>query len=811
MRLNCSCICLQKVIDNYSKSDLGPRSRAAFRMNLYPATQEGETDRVYPRRGYSDAQVSSGSKNFVMSHLSEVNCHFPLGKVLEPGDDTCRPVLLASINVSLRVLYPMMFNSKERAVCYLLLFCKLDRNLIAHDLHIQSASDRIPRIVSPPVALEGPSRVKTSRRRRHTVHEEEHDSEETHTYARFQSMLEQNPWSGIVSSVKQQIHSLKEKYFIPHSYELVIPRSFDRMHHPPKGFCSFSLHHFDAGLRLPLAPPIAHILTRLNLCPMQLSPNSIRHIILFIIVMKHRHLEPSIENFWSLYSFTTSTRFADRGFLEPLTSNVGPWKKKFVCVRPPSGRVWPFRLDWVLEKPNPIIEGGGLEGDLINSLTSYRYDLKKLLVEEVLWLARLTPASLQVGESLDSMVNQARITQCIRAAQARAAARQVALVAPAITPFAASTQPELEQSVANIPNERAPIEVVSGDTRSGGLRGGRGSPVRSHADESSAGVTTGRRRRRSKSPERPDTRSRSFPFRGNLQSESACAEEARNMELFNNISECWKKAREELRSPHHLSAQLNGDKLVPDWKISSTSTVLGTLSGQDSWEMYEAICPPHDQAALLKTSFIRLEEYSAHSLIQAPNFAKALSLKCAGFRRNQLLAEQKNKDLGFRNAEMSGREHDLEKQRSSLEARNKELEERMSSEIAKAMEAGKEIRFSTGHADGKIAGSVEGRENFLKSDEFAGRIKEARIQGARDFMKAPAFESALEIKAADYVVQGFERCKSQVATLGGFAPDFDISKLDPRLEGSMQPFPEEDAPLAHDDEFPLLLDELEDN
>ncbi|KAL2237265.1 UNVERIFIED_CONTAM: hypothetical protein Sindi_0918200 [Sesamum indicum] len=671
----------------------------------------------------------------------------------------------------------------------------------------ESASDSVPRLAFPPVLLGGLSRVRSRHRSRHNVHEEEHDSKETHSYARFQSMLDQNSWAGIVSTVKQQIHKIKEKYFIPHGYELVIPWSFDRMHYPPRGFCSFSLHHFDAGLRLPLAPPVAHILTRLNLCPMQLSPNSIRHIILFIIIMKVHRLEPSIDNFWSLCSFTTSTRSADRGFfylsarkecrfLEPLTSNVGPWKKKFVFIRPPSGREWPFRLDWVLEKPNPITEGGRLEGDQINSLTFYRYDPKKILVEEILWLACLTPAPVQVDESLgeslslycihsflnnsvvlnlplfaDNMVNQARITQCIRAVQARAAAGQVAPVAPpTVAPSAASTQPELEHSTANVPNERAPIEVVSGDTQSGGLRGDRGSPnegrspVRSHVDESSPGVTTGRRRRRSKSPERPDVRSRSFPFRSNPQSESARAEEARNMELFNDVSKCWKKAREELRFPHHLSAQLNGDKLVPDWKISSNSTVLSTLSGHDSWELYEAICPPRDQAALLQASFTRLEEHCAHSLIQ-------------------LLAEHKNKDLRFKNVELSGREHDLGKQRLSLEARNKELEEKMSSEIAKAMEAEKEIGFSAGHAAGKVAGSIEGRDNFLKSDEFVGH----------------------------YLIQGFDRCKAQVATLGGFAPEFEISKLDPGLDGNMQPFPEEDAPPAKDDEFVVLLDELEDS
>ncbi|KAL2243831.1 UNVERIFIED_CONTAM: hypothetical protein Sindi_0501100 [Sesamum indicum] len=97
---------------------------------------------------------------------------------------------------------------------------------------------------------------------------------------------------------------------------------------------------------------------------------------------------------------------------------------------------------------------------------------------------------------------------------------------------------------------------------------------------------------------------------------------------------------------------------------------------------------------------------------------------------------------------------------------NKDLEEKMNSEISQAMKVGKEEGFSAGHAAGKIA---------------------------------------------DYLIQGFERCKAQVATLSGFAPDFDTSKLDPDLDGDLQPFPDKDIPQAEkEDEFVALLDEIED-
>ncbi|KAL2235542.1 UNVERIFIED_CONTAM: hypothetical protein Sindi_1286400 [Sesamum indicum] len=127
------------------------------------------------------------------------------------------------------------------------------------------------------------------------------------------------------------------------------------------------------------------------------------------------------------------------------------------------------------------------------------------------------------------------------------------------------------------------------------------------------------------------------------------------------------------------------------------------------------------------------------------------------------------------------------------------------------MEAGKEEGFSAGHAAGKVAGAIEGRDNYLKSNDFSARIKEARIQDARDFMKAPTFESALEIKAADYLMQGFDRCKRQVTTLGGFAPGFDVSQLDPSLDGRFQPFADEEVPLPTEDEFATLLDKIEED
>ncbi|KAL2237269.1 UNVERIFIED_CONTAM: hypothetical protein Sindi_0918600, partial [Sesamum indicum] len=383
---------------------------------------------------------------------------------------------------------------------------------------------------------EGPSRARSRSRLRHG------GRIESGSDSAPDSDLGDRPWEHIVSTVRLRVDTIKEKYYIPPSYEVLVPSSADRMHRPPRGFCSFSLNHFDAGLRLPLAPYVSQILRRLELCPMQLSPNSIRHIIIFVILMRVYRYEPSFDNFWSLYSFTTSARSADNGFyylsarkecryLAPLTSNVGPWKKRFIFVRPPPGREWPFCCEWVLEKPRPI-----------RSLSSNRYDPKMLLVEEVLKLAQLSPAPIPVEGSLDDMVGQSRLAQRIRANRARPSAGEAA---PVPSSFCGSSR---EQPLS------PPIDIGSEDTRSHTRPLNQpvpASPDRSHTGESGSGGLLPRRRRRGKSPVGPSTRSRSQSLALG-HSVSAALDDRRGREMFNDVSDCWKKAREDLRAPNHL-------------------------------------------------------------------------------------------------------------------------------------------------------------------------------------------------------------------------------------------------------------------
>ncbi|KAL2232398.1 UNVERIFIED_CONTAM: hypothetical protein Sindi_1419800 [Sesamum indicum] len=204
-----------------------------------------------------------------------------------------------------------------------------------------------------------------------------------------------------------------------------------------------------------------------------------------------------------------------------------------------------------------------------------------------------------------------------------------------------------------------------------------------------------------------------------------------------------------------------------------------------------------------------MEEHCAHSLVQAANFVRGLTLKCAGFRQNHLIVDRANRELRTKLTEFSAKEEEWSRLRSSMEARIKELENQMASKVSKATAAGEKKGFEAGHAAGNNAGTIEGREAFLKSEEFAHQVREIRLNGAQDFLKAPTFDSAVEIKAVDYLMQGFDRCKSQATLLNGFASDFDVSRLNPSLDANLQPFPDEDTPPATDDEFAVLLEEIE--
>ncbi|KAK4413508.1 hypothetical protein Salat_2763400, partial [Sesamum alatum] len=69
----------------------------------------------------------------------------------------------------------------------------------------------------------------------------------------------------------------------------------------------------------------------------------------------------------------------------------------------------------------------------------------------------------------------------------------------------------------------------------------------------------------------------------------------------------WKEAHEELRYHSHKVAEMDGEKLNPDWAISSRSFVLRTLVGHDSLELYKTYYLDRDQVLLAQTAKCELK------------------------------------------------------------------------------------------------------------------------------------------------------------------------------------------------------------
>ncbi|KAK4415718.1 hypothetical protein Salat_2679200 [Sesamum alatum] len=126
-----------------------------------------------------------------------------------------------------------------------------------------------------------------------------------------------------------------------------------------------------------------------------------------------------------------------------------------------------------------------------------------------------------------------------------------------------------------------------------------------------------------------------------------------------------------------------------------------------------------------------------------------------------------------------------------------------------AMESGKTEGFLAGWAVGKEECLIAGCGAYLSSMEHQMFILDTRLQGARGFLKFPAFKVAIEVKAVDYLDEGFERCQPQVQKLKGFTEGFDLSWLDPTLDRNLAAFPEEEAPPIEIDEFQSLVEEVE--
>ncbi|KAK4428258.1 hypothetical protein Salat_1125400 [Sesamum alatum] len=292
------------------------------------------------------------------------------------------------------------------------------------------------------------------------------------------------------------------------------------------------------------------------------------------------------------------------------------------------------------------------------------------------------------------------------------------------------------------------------------------------------------KKHRNKGSSKSNKRSKSWSER---RAAKDAAEEAENTKHYKEMLTWWKQAREELRLPNSRTAEMEGDKLDPGWAISARSSVLRSLVGQDSWELYKACLLERDQAMA---------------------FSHDLSLKCSMFRHQRRIVESKVLEAQQEKAALDDKGA-LEARIASLESSLQHATEATKKSVAEALEQGKNEGFSAGRVAGRTEGLIEGHDVFLQSDEYKKLVSEHRLQGAKDFLKPPAFKMAVEIQTACFLNEGFDKCISQVEHLKGFATEFNRSLLDPSLDAKLQPYVEDaDPEVEEEDEFEPLISEI---
>ncbi|KAL2250204.1 UNVERIFIED_CONTAM: hypothetical protein Sindi_2494100 [Sesamum indicum] len=612
------------------------------------------------------------------------------------------------------------------------------------------------------------------------------------TLAKFQDKLAKNLWEAVVSRVRTPVFKIREKYHIPSDYDIVIPATFDRMHRPLEGFNAFSIKHLDAGLRFPLAPPIASILNKLGLCPMQLSPNSISHI-----------------------GFLYLSAKPDCGYLSALKSNVGVWLDRYIFIRSPRG-VWPFKNEWTKYKPVPKISGGGLEGDQINSLMAYKYDPKKLLTEKVLKKSGLSPASLHIEESLDSLIMSSRNAMRMKAAQNKVRKGKQVAASSNLPPSSPAPVPSKARVPASPAGQR-PITVDSEETPSdpAGHHGYNSSKLELNLDEVSSdqgaeqekrdpsGEERSKKRKRSspkrgsgdkatqkpsdkgegKEPAEPSSPHKPKPQRSNFLSRTAreAAEKTSQSEdrdrflRLAQLASCWEDNR----------AALRGDQPLPKWDNISSSALYGKAGG-DSFDLYDSLTSIRDQGSLVMNNPIRLEEFGFQAHLQALTFFWSIALTCTYYRKSFISTDQKLQafkaqlvewdQADLRHADdmmafgdkIKSLEAELDAARKEKEIILSEKEVALSKAKKEAFEAGREV------------GLIEGHKQGLEEGQVVCRL----------------------------IGQGLRDLPAQIEKLGRFQESFDRGQLDITLDGDLQPYPAE-PDLKDDDEFMALRDELQ--
>ncbi|KAK4417099.1 hypothetical protein Salat_2535400 [Sesamum alatum] len=210
------------------------------------------------------------------------------------------------------------------------------------------------------------------------------------------------------------------------------------------------------------------------------------------------------------------------------------------------------------------------------------------------------------------------------------------------------------------------------------------------------------------------------------------ADEVECLKFLKEMQEWWKANREELRSPSQRAVEMVGDRRIPDWVISTQSSILQSHLGQDSWELFKIIL----------------------CFYFWPQFIP----ECSVFRPDKKILIAENTKLKY----------EIEALKAQITEAKASSDEKISHLEAKLHEC--------------VAIGFGGR--YLEYDDHKVILVATCVEGTCNFLKSSALGIPLEVRIARFALDGFDLCHLQIKTLVGFVKGLDHNRLDPTLNAT---------------------------
>ncbi|KAL2247234.1 UNVERIFIED_CONTAM: hypothetical protein Sindi_2575700 [Sesamum indicum] len=96
----------------------------------------------------------------------------------------------------------------------------------------------------------------------------------------------------------------------------------------------------------------------------------------------------------------------------------------------------------------------------------------------------------------------------------------------------------------------------------------------------------------------------------------------------------------------------------------------------------------------------------------------------------------------------------------------------------------------------RLQGIDQDKELFYRSDEYKEVVANTKIQSARAFMKSPVFNSIVDSKMFEELLNMWDKLIHQTRFLGVYNDDFDVSLRGPSKDEKCELYPEEEAKIC---------------